>query len=255
MSADGLLPVRWSSLRNMGRSPAHYKHALIHGVPETAAMRFGAIVHKLALGGHREIVRWEGTRRGKAWDEFRDTHVGQTIVTAEEWEQASAVAAAVCCHPLMAAGLAGFREPTVHWAVSDRACQGTMDLVGNDLLDLKTTTNAAPGWFTWHATRMGYLAQLAWYWDGLMAAGLPKPQRALLVAVEKHAPYCVTVFELTPRALELGRRTYRLLFERLLVCEATNEWPGYSQDIVLLDPPEDVILEVEGEAMVVGEQA
>ena len=59
-----------------------------------------------------------------------------------------------------------------------------------------------------------------------------------LLAVESTAPYVVTVFRVTERALEQGRRTYRLWFERLMACEEADEWPGYVQSVVPLDVPE-----------------
>jgi hypothetical protein len=40
---------------------------------------------------------------------------------------------------------------------------------------------------------------------------------------------------LSDRTLDEGRRIYRAWFEKLMVCEATNEWPGYVQSVVDFD--------------------
>ena len=94
---------------------------------------------------------------------------------------------------------------------------------------------------------MGYHAQLAWYMDGVEAAGLPAPHDGYIVAVESKAPYAVVCYQLTPRAFDMGRRSYRLWLEQLAVCEQSNFWPGYVQSVTPLDVPEDETLWINGE--------
>jgi hypothetical protein len=237
----------------MARSPAHYREALLHGVVETAAMRLGSLVHFLVLGGHRRFVRYDGQRRGKEWAAFEAEHAGPdvTILTATEWDPAEPMAEAVRNDPIAAPLLSGLAEGTVRWKLSGRDCRGSPDIFGRVQVDLKTTPDASPGWFTRHAMKLGYCAQAAWYADGCEAAGLAKRERVSIIAVEKKPPYAPTVFDLSERALDLGRRTYRLLFERLLACEASDQWPAYAQGPLLLDPPEDLTLQIEGEEIAV----
>jgi hypothetical protein len=90
----------------------------------------------------------------------------------------------------------------------------------------------------WHALRMGWLAQGVWYLDGL-AAGGQILRHVRIVAVEPTAPYAVTVFKLTAKAMDGARRTYRSWFEHLMACEASDEWPPYAQGEVDLDVPDD----------------
>ena len=94
---------------------------------------------------------------------------------------------------------------------------------------------------------MGYHAQLAWYADGAKAAGLVLAPRCYVVAVEMKPPHVVTCLELTDRALDMGRRAYRLWWERLMVCERSDYWPGYVEGIAPLDVPEDETLWIDGE--------
>lgn len=238
--------IHFSRLRLMAKSPAHYKAADEFPREDTLAMRIGRLIHAMVLGGTYHV--WDGTRRGKAWDEFEVAHLGEEIVTRSEVETAEPVAAAVIAHFGASALLDGDRERRVEWALAGRSCAGRLDVLGAGFItDLKTTTNAEPGWFTRHAIGMGYHAQLAWYRDGVEAAGLPMPERVYVVAVETKPPYVVTPLELTDRAIDMGRRTYRLWFERLLVCEKSDFWPGYVQGVAPFDVPEDEALFIDGE--------
>jgi hypothetical protein len=233
----------------MARSPAHYLHALHVGVAQTPAMRMGALIHALVFKTER-FTLWEGERRGKAWTEFRDAHPGDEIVSRPEMDQAELVAEAVQDDELAAPFLTGYVEVPVYWKIGNRECAGTPDVRTADFLcDLKTTTDASPARFPNFAMRSAYIAQLAWYLDGLAAAGLPVPGRIVIVAVEVKPPFAVCVYELTERAIEMGRRTWRLLFERLMACEAAGTFPGYAQTPVLLDAPEDLTLTLNGEEL------
>jgi PDDEXK-like domain of unknown function (DUF3799) len=237
------LPVRWSNLHRIAQSPAHYLHALQHERRDTPAMRFGRLVHALLLGkcggGHGgEVVVWTGERRGNAWKMFAEEHLGAEIVTEEEYERASRCAGAIEAHPRARNVLVGNLEHEVRWTNAGRQCLGHVDAGGfNWVTELKTSTNASPDWFRRQALGMSYHAQLAWYADALSTLGR-RIDVAHIAVVEVQAPHAVTVFTLTPRALEEGRKLNRLWWEKLMVCEASNEWPGYVQHDVPLDVAE-----------------
>ena len=236
-------PVHYSRLHLMAKSPAHYKAAETYPREDTLSMRIGRLVHSLVLGG--DYVVYDGTRRGKAWDAFVAENEKRDIVTASEFATAEPVATAVKANDNAMRLLTGDLEIRREWSVAGRAVAGRLDCLGAGFVtDLKTTTNAEPGWFARQAIRMGYHAQLAWYLDG---AAFPTEARAFIVAVETTPPNVVTCFELSPRALDMGRRTYRLWMERLLVCEASDTWPGYVESIIPLDSPEDETLLIDGE--------
>ena len=65
-------PLHWSHLRNMARSPAHYRYNLDHPQEPTDAMRLGTLVHHIALVTPTRYRIWAGGRRaGKEWNEFQ----------------------------------------------------------------------------------------------------------------------------------------------------------------------------------------
>jgi hypothetical protein len=240
--------LHFSTLKNFARSAAHYRYAADHGVAQTPAMAVGSAVHALVLEHGDSIVRFDGTRRGKEWLAFQDAHANETILTASEWDQAAQMAGAVTAHSRAAELLIGVHELAVEWRLGERACMGRIDSIRPDgaIVELKTAADASPRGFQRAAEKFGYFAQLAWYIGGQAAANPtgPSTDDAYIVAVESKPPYVVQTFAVTPHAIDLGRRTYRLWLEMLAVCEASGEWPGYQESDVILDLPEDVELTI-----------
>lgn len=238
------MPVRWSTLKHIGRSPLHYAHALRRPLSPTPAMRLGTLVHQLVLEQPLSVVVYEGERRGRAWAEFKTTHEGKEICTESEMAQAEMISAAVAADVHAMAALRGTREQLARWTIDGRECQGTPDSVRiGHVCELKTTTDASPERFPWQARRMGYLGQLAWYGNGLSLLG-NRIESYSIVAVETREPYAVQTYELAPAAIVYGEKQWRACWERLRVCEDAGVWPSYSQSPLQLDVPEaDVELE------------
>lgn len=231
-------PVRFSRLKLMGLSPAHY--AAAH-VAETPAMSLGTAAHALVLGT-AEVIPYEGIRRGAEWQRFKDEHQDCEILPARQYEQAKAMAESVLRHPEAVRLLDGEHEREIEWSFCGRSCVSHLDVLGRGgewIVDLKTARTAKPERFSWSARTMAYHSQLAFYAQAVVASGLCTPAAAYIVAVESVAPYVVTVYRLTPNALDLGLRLCRLWMERLLACEAAGRWPGYCEAIVDLDVPDD----------------
>lgn len=240
-------PLHFSDLKRMALSPAHYLAGLgnDHDKP---AMRFGRLVHTLVLGGPAVAV-YEGERRGNAWKAFRAENEGREIVTRSELDEATNVARAVLSSEVARPYLIGERERPVEWTTNGRRCATRgIDVLGSTFLaDLKTTNCAEPGRFSRACLRMAYHGQLAWYQDAAASIGRHVDE-AFIIGVETAPPYAVTVLRVTPRTLHEGRKLSRLWLERLLACEAANEWPGYVQSVVDLDVAEDDVgLIIDGE--------
>ena len=236
-------PLHFTNLRNIARSPAHYLASIYEPRESSTAMRFGQIVHAVLFRQPYHI--WAGDRRGKQWDAFAAQHLHELIVTESEFTRAMRCCDAIGNNPLATPLLVGAHEVDRTWTTLGRASAGRIDVLGDTFVtELKTTSSAEPYQFIRGALRLCYHAQLAWYLDGVGMSDKP----AHIVAVEVAPPFAVSVFTLTPRALEAGRKLYRLWLERLLVCESANEWPSYCQSIVAFDvPDESAPLIIEGE--------
>ena len=243
-----MTPVHFTQLRAIAKSPAHYRALLTTPRPDSPAMRTGRLVHTLLLDDAPNVLVYDGIRRGKDWDQFVAANPDRDIVLVSEMDTACNIAESVTTNQTALGLLMGNRETPINWSFAGRDCAGRPDVwTPERVVELKTSADAQPERFVRIALSMAYHAQLAWYQDGLTAAGLAFPEQAFIVAVETKPPYVVTCLELTPRALDFGRRTYSLWFERLRTCEESDYWPGYSDAIVPFDCPEDLNLVIDGE--------
>lgn len=243
------MPVRFSNLKRIGQSPAHYLAALSSD-RDTPSLRKGRAVHSMLLGNPADVAVYTGPTRGKGAKTEREAWkaeqllAGRTILSVAQNDAVQRMRDAIMAHRDARSVLFGrdvSTEKTLHWTDQGRKCRGTPDVVrGADYVaELKTDLSSEPGRFNTRGRWYEYHSQLAWYRGGLVHSGAGRPRDALIVAVESSAPYPVTVFELTPRALDLGERTCRLWFERLLVCEASNRFPPYIECRVPFDVPDE----------------
>jgi hypothetical protein len=246
------LPVRFSRLKAMSASPAHYYAACQRATneEETLAMRLGSGVHALVLD--QPVVLFPGRRAGEKWDQFQAANAGAVILNQREWAEAFAMASSILRHKEAATLLLDgtTREELIEWSFLGRACSSRVDARSRyHLAELKTARTSKPGLFARDAIRMHYHGQCAFYDAANVATGGEPFANVYVIAVEKTDPFPVTVYRLTERALERGRQTNRLWFEQLLACESANEWPGYAESIVDLDTPDDegpIEIEIDG---------
>lgn len=243
--------INWSTLKHMRESPAHYRAAQSAPLtPDTDALILGRVAHMALWEPDRlltDVVAWDGgTRRGKAWDAFKEEHAGKDIIRSRDLEPIRRMADAVRSHP--AAGpilkAAGKGEQTITWTDTRTKlpCKARIDWLTDDgdLVDVKTTADLSPVGFSRAVHRYGYHGQLAHYWSGCIANGL-RVRRALIIAVEKTEPYDVVVYQLENGAPEgalfVGRQMRDELLAELAACIDTDTWPGRSTTIEPLDLP------------------
>jgi hypothetical protein len=246
------LPVRFSRLKQMARSPLHYWHACQSGDiegGESLALRLGSGTHALLFGQESRVVVYPGQRRGKAWDAFEEEHAGKIILTATEAKTSRGIAEAVRGHDLAralmwpAADNEIWYERRADWTRAGRACRSTPDVsYARDatvvVVDLKTTRDASPDWFCREAIRRAYHAQLVFYAEALGED--PHQCDLRIVAVESKPPHAVVVWQLTPGAIEHGQMLIGQWWEHLRQCEDAGTWPGYTQAMQRLDVDGDM---------------
>jgi exodeoxyribonuclease VIII len=236
--------VNWSTLKHILRSPMHYRHALAHGVKETAAMRLGTAIHVAALEPQQFKLRYmvepdfgplQSSKNRAKRDEWRAENDGAIFIDQDEHDRIHAVADAVRMHPAARRLIEAIEtEVPIQWtdAMTGVLCKGRIDGVGPVyIIDLKTAGNAEPWAFQTSAARLLYHAQQAFYADGYKAA-TGETRGSALIAAETVAPFDVVVYELEDEPLGVGRDLYCRALERLVECEQSGKWPGVSEDLL-----------------------
>lgn len=231
-------PVRVSALKYMALSPAHYRHQVLHGKEQTLSMRLGDGGHSLLLG-RKPVTVYPGRRAGKEWDAFEAAHPGHVILNEREHDVARGMSDAVLRHKEAAELLLDGTvvESPIDWSFLGRKCRSTPDAYNRDkIVELKTCRTAQPERFMKQALWQYYHAQLAFY---AMAVRFSIDVPCYIVAVESAPPHPVQVFRLSPKTLDKGWQLCRAWFERLLVCEEANVWPGYTEAVTTWDVDDD----------------
>jgi exodeoxyribonuclease VIII len=235
-----------SDIRRLLRSPAHYRNPQ---KLESPALAFGSLVHTFVLEPHVAEARYRPkanvdgrTKEGKSirdWELALATQQGIQFVNRADYDAATSIASAVRTHLGASALLAG------GVAEVSGICDGFCDVnvrikpdyrTDSTIIDLKTTTDARPDPFSRSVVNFGYEVQAAFYVD--VAEAIDGKKRDFYwVAVEKDAPYAVSVFKASDAMLEHGRQQYRKAIELYKECAAMDLFPAYSQQVQTLELP------------------
>lgn len=234
--------VNYSTLKQMARSPRHYRWRLDHPLEDTPRLALGRAVHTATLEPEqflREYALWKGERRaGKEYEAFCAANVGRTVLKTDEYETALRISEAVRSHRAAGPLLRGVQtEMSVTWTdeATGLALKARVDAFGIVQLDLKSTSEIDGLRFGAQAARMQYHAQASMYQDGLRANGLDLPVR--IIAVEADDPHDVAVYRVEDDALEAGRRVYVEWLRSVSQCETLGMWPGrYEAEVPLRLP-------------------
>lgn len=238
-----------SHLKEMAKSPAHYRAALEAANKRTAALEFGDAAHCYILQPHEFEKRFTSmpstikVKRGKEFEAFQAANEGKTILSAEDINALTGMADAFSRHTTANAlvrvpeGIAEmscfFTEPSTM-----ANCRIRPDYLpgGAIIVDYKTTENASPSEFQRSAVKYGYDIQAGFYTLGMeLLTGIS--HRFVFIAQEKKPPYEIAVYEASPDFIDRGRSRAVSLLEQLTECRKTGVYPGYPDEIQTLDLP------------------
>lgn len=228
---QGIKAINWSSLKHLVfGSPLHYRHNIQDPSPDSTGRAIGRAVHALVLEGVRDFVVWDGDRRGKPWQEFKDAHPDATILRASEAAEVDAMAFAVLKHPAAQRVLEGQVEQSLTWTRGGLPCKGRLDVLGDGwVTDLKTCgplrVQARTAW------AQGYIHQLAWYRRGAQV------DDAWIVGVEAKAPHDVGVWLVDRSAMDVADREIDAALDVLARCLESGEWPGGMPEAGVMSAP------------------
>lgn len=246
-------PVRFSRLKLMAKSAMHFAEGTD---VEGGHIRKGTGLHTYLLGGSNVVV-YKGGRRDKRnaeYKKFLADNPGKMILSPTELESVQGMRRSIERHPRAMQLLEGVHEQRITWTYDGIKCAGTPDVVVPatsdevDVTELKSCESAKPDWFLKRARNYGYHAQLDWYGNGITRCGqyrgIKRVRNHYIVAVESRRPWPVTVFRLNEQRLQRGRATWRMWWEHMKVCAASDSWPAYAQtDVEWGDDADDFGLE------------
>ncbi len=225
------------------KSPARFDYERTHRKPSSDTMDLGSVTHELVLrSGTRVLVVDAYDWRGKADQALRKAEraKGAVVVNRPELRAAAKMAAAVRRHPLASRIFThGRPEVSLYWIDEGTGvtCRGRIDyLRQGHIVDLKTARDASPRGFAKAAADYGYRESMAHYQRGVHAltgAWLP----VVVVVVENDPPHLVAVYTIRPDDLAWGADRVDQALKTYAECESTGQWPGYSEDIQVLDFP------------------
>lgn len=232
--------VSVSRLKEIVRSPKHYRYRLAHPL-ETPPMRLGTAAHCAVLEPELFSLtyavwtrRTEGgamaPRRGKAWEEFCSENEGLRIVTEDEHTTAVTIARAVHGDETAMKYLrVGEPEVTLRALLHGRMCRGRVDWLCTverpAIVGLKTARNPEHYAFAKAAASLKYYWHWAMYHDLYLELTGKKPLVKEIV-VESSPPHDVVVYDVDDDAIEQGREEYVEAMARLAYCEAHDQWHG-----------------------------
>lgn len=240
-----------SGLRTIdSESPAHYwmtSYLNPERIPEERKDYFtlGQAAHMLFLGEQgfrRKFVmrpsKWADWRTAdaRAWRKEQEA-AGFAVLTDDMMAQIRGMAASLAREPLIQQGLlSGEIERSMVWQDLETGVwlKSRPDAIPNDTLivDLKTTSSAAPQDVRRSIAENGYAIQLALAGEGMRATLGREPANDdfVLVFVEVKPPFCCNVKIVDGEWIDYARRQLRRAIRTFAQCLETGQWPGYADN-------------------------
>lgn len=229
--------VSTSGLKQIQRSPAHFRAYLDSKRKETAAMFMGTAIHARLLEpelfASEYVTAPVSDKRTKDWKEFEIANGHKKILTRDQSAEIDGMAAAVDQHVAASSLLrAGIVEHTIIWQDEET---GIWQKIRPDCLclefggmcvDVKKTVDASEESFVRTCLNYDYDLQAAIYLDGLRAV-FQRDFDFLFLTVEESAPHGCALYGAPHDMIERGRRRHRQALRTLKACRDSGQWPSY----------------------------
>ncbi len=218
-----------------------------HKPKDNSTFDIGSAFHTMMLSRGAKVLPikakdFRGNEAKAQRDEARAK--GMTPLLHEQYERVQDMTAAAeiqleahsCGNPFTGTDA----ELTLIWkqdGVWNRIKVDQIDRENRVLYDLKSCAGYADP-YAWLKTnmRMGIDVRVAHYLEGAEAV-FGGNWRYRIVPVEKEPPHCLSVIELHPDAVTIGRKKTKRAREMLRLCLDRNVWPGYPAEICQTEPP------------------
>ena len=250
--------------------PALYLHNRENPKPRTKALDMGVLAHRVVLGAGcqpvlipDEILATNGAVSTKEARQFvaDEEAKGNIPVKSTDWKVVNDMADALQRHPVAGKIFqpgAGDPEVSLFWqderhGIMRRARLDWLPRQASSrgriiIADYKTARSAHPAEWRRAGADYGYHRQDANYKAGVRALGIAKDVAMVYVVQEKAPPYLVSVFEITPDAVDIGAQQMDRASAIFARCLKTGHWPDYTDGRVLpVDLPTFYAISAEAE--------
>ena len=251
---DKIEALNWTTLKIMVEaSLAYAKHQYDHPNErkDKAAYVSGRAIHCATLEPDQFDDRYvimptfSGTGSKAAKQEWLDDLPdGVEVIKQVDYDMSWRAAGAVRTNKEAMALLDGAQcEKIVTWKLGGGLggikCKGRLDALTDRVIDLKTTRRNTLYEIEKDAAIYNYHAQLAWYHDGAVKAGLitgeKLPAAIFIHASQKSTFTDVAILDMDKMdgTFAYGRAKYETLLKRYIGCKASNWWPGMAPKPVM----------------------
>lgn len=238
--------------RQLLGSPARFHYAQTHPQEQKDAFDLGHAVHKKVLGAGANVIEYppehltpSGNASTKAatveWVELQRAN-GLVVISAAQAAHVAGMTEAVLAHPKARELLEqkGNRREVSMFATcpdTDVEMRARFDLYADISGDLKSARDASPKGFAKAIAQHGYHVQKAWYQD-VRELITGDRGRFRFIAVESAPPYLVGVYDADYNFEDMGKTKALAARNIYRQCVDANTWPGYSEDVLTLQPPQ-----------------
>lgn len=236
------------------QSLEHYRDKRIFS-HESEAFKVGKAIHKIILENHlfeKEYTHLPAglDKRTKAGrQEYQEIMgEGKIILSHDQFEICQSIKKRIDSRPKVKTLLEGGKAEISMFHPHNELIhkKARIDCYRPGLIcDLKSTRCAKPSAFEYEIFRNGYHVQAAYYIDITKEITGTAP-RYFIVAVEKSRPWGVTIHELSPKVIAVGRLYYQRALKKLETAIKENDWPCY-REYNYVKAPKYINLMVEAE--------
>lgn len=221
-----------SGIKQLLKSPRHYKQMLAQSNDPTPSMRVGTLVHRLVLGEDLlDIAVFEGkSLNSKAADVFIAEHPGMVVVTQGELDEAQTIMDAQAGKPILDIFSETENEIAIVGELEGVKVKAKADALYRKLgmiIDVKTC--ASIEMFKKNFFNYGYHIQEAWY-TRLYSLLLPIHD-FVFWAVETSPPYDSMCFRVSPELHEHAVDKITAALATYHECVTKDIWRGYTDEI------------------------
>ncbi len=256
---------RSSWLHKLKVSPQHFQATLNQPDEDTPAKKLGRLVHSIFENGEQfiDLMKVQPTFTGLTKDGRPSTQSAEAkqakkewfsslpkdtiVVTQDELEILIGIANQVKNSRLLTNMLKGSVRESSLWVkdpATDLLLKIRPDFVMQSgwIADLKTTRLYAKDFpreiFSDKYNSRFYILNAAFYVHCAKLAGLSKSDNITMISLETFPPYGFKCFNLDMGCLSIGFQWVDHLLKQYAECLASNKWPGYTEEVTGLAPPE-----------------